>query len=73
MTDMTDRLCVRRRRESVLLFCGIAAALRYLAAIGRSWTERTVPARYSGWGWSDFTERALNDDLTGQGRRSFRL
>jgi hypothetical protein len=40
-------------------------------ARGASKTEHAVAGRYAGWRWSDLTERALNDDLTGR-NRSFR-
>jgi hypothetical protein len=33
--------------------------------------EHAVARRYAGWKWSDTTERALTDDLTGR-NRSFR-
>ena len=69
---------VAARKFLSLLFASRAAHwLQHLAVRAISTareeinTEHAVARRYAGWKWSDFTERALIDDLTGR-NRSFR-
>ena len=68
----TDPLRIPLKRVPLLSFGGIIMAARYMAAIGRHRAEHTIVTRFvAGRRWSDFTERTLNDELTGQNHRSF--
>jgi hypothetical protein len=78
LQSATASRSVAARKFLSVLFASRAAhwfqrlAMRVTATAHRDLkTEHTVAGRYAGWRWSDLTERALNDDLTGR-NRSFR-